>query len=71
MTWLPDPKPDAFLSVRARYKIRRTALGYAIYDHALGIKVKEFLTLDEAVRLKRFKKDRIKKLRRHMREAAE
>jgi hypothetical protein len=35
-SWAPEAKPQLLMSASRRYRIRRTAKGYAVYDHARG-----------------------------------
>jgi hypothetical protein len=53
MTWAPEPNPRLVMTSRSRYRIRRTACGYAIYDHALGELVSLHRNIAEAVYQKR------------------
>ena len=53
MSWAPEAKPWLELSIERRFKIRRTARGYAIYDHFIGEMLGEHLTLEQAVKHKR------------------
>lgn len=62
MIWAPEPKPE-FMLTRRRFRIRRTAFGYAVYDHATGERVREFRNMSDAVYFKKCKMKIVRRLR--------
>lgn len=57
MNWAPEPQPWLLWSITLRYRIRRTAVGYAIYDYALGTLVSKHPEKTTALRLRKIKSD--------------
>jgi hypothetical protein len=61
--WQPEPKPRLVLSITRRFRIRRTAGGFALYDYALGERVSLHRTKSDAIRRKEFEKTMLRQVR--------
>jgi hypothetical protein len=59
----PEPKPKLLLSATRRFRIRRTAQGWALYDHALGERHSVHRTMAQAVRQRRIEQQLLRQLR--------
>jgi hypothetical protein len=62
MNWAPEPKPKLMRS-RYRFRVRRTAHGWALYDHALGERHSYHRTVWGAIIAKRHEHEAIKQIK--------
>jgi len=61
--WQPEPQPHLLLSISRRFRIRRTAQGYALYDHALGKRIGLHRAMHQALAHKKSKTAMLKYIR--------
>jgi hypothetical protein len=61
--WQPEPKPRLVLSITRRFRIRRTAGGFALYDYALGERVSLHRIKSDAICRKEFEKTMLRQVR--------
>ena len=68
--WRPEPKPNLMMSIGMRYRIRPSAKGWALFDHALGERVSDHRTKLQALRHKAMHQTLLKALRDSVRMSA-